>query len=228
MEKYFEIISEIKLFSGIKSESYSSLFKCLGTTIKEYDKGNIIINQGENIRYIGIILEGVVELSKENISGNKSLVAMLKPKDMFGEALVCAGIENSPVTIRSMDKSKVLYIDYRKMMTMCSNNCNFHSKLISNMLKIIAQKNIRLNEKIDYLLIKGMREKIAKYLLNNCGNNPNLTFQIHLNRNELAEFLNVSRSSMSRELARMRDEKIIEYYKNSFKILDVDRLNDFV
>ena len=83
-----------------------------------------------------------------------------------------------------------------------------------------------MNSKIELLMLKGMREKLATYLIHEFQKNHNRSFDIVLNRNELAEYLNVSRTAMSRELGRMKDEGLLDYYQNSFKILDLDGLKD--
>jgi DNA-binding transcriptional regulator LsrR (DeoR family) len=93
-------------------------------------------------------------------------------------------------------------------------------------MKHLGEKNIGLNQKIELLMLKGMREKLATYLLNEYSKNNSLTFQIVPNRNELAEYLNVSRTSMCRELARMKELNILDYYQNSFKILDIEALKE--
>ena len=94
------------------------------------------------------------------------------------------------------------------------------------MMILLGEKNYHLNTKMELLLLKGMREKLATYLLLEARKQKTTSFTISLNRNQLADYLNVSRSSMCRELGRMQEEGIIEYYQNSFKILDEKRLHE--
>ena len=91
---------------------------------------------------------------------------------------------------------------------------------------ILGEKNHILNQKIELLTLKGMREKLATYLLLESKKQHSLTFQIVPNRNELANFLNVARTSMCRELARMKEEGLIDYYQNSFQILAKESLSE--
>ena len=101
------------------------------------------------------------------------------------------------------------------------------------MITILGEKNKMLSRKIELLALKGMREKLATYLLyeqvrfqNNSSSKDTFSFSITPNRTELADYLNVSRSSMCRELSRMKDEGLIDYYQNTFKILEPDALKN--
>jgi CRP-like cAMP-binding protein len=92
------------------------------------------------------------------------------------------------------------------------------------MMSILAVKNVMFNKKVDYLLLKGMREKISSYLMDIAKNKKALSFEIPFNREELAEWLSVDRSALSRELSKMKAEGIIDYKKNNFIIKDKDKM----
>ena len=94
------------------------------------------------------------------------------------------------------------------------------------MLRILSQKALYLNRKVEYLTIKSMRSKIASYLLEQTHIYNSHNFIIPMNKNELADFLNVSRPSMSREFSRLKDEGIIDYYLSSIRILNADQLKE--
>ena len=154
-------------------------------------------------------------------------MAFLGEGHIFAEGIVCTRERISPVTVRVKEESKILFIPYERITRSCGNSCTFHIHLIQNMMMLLGEKNFNLNTKIELLSLKGMREKIATFLLNESKDqNNSLTFQIVPNRNELAEYLNVSRTSMCRDLARMKEEEILDYYQNSFKILSMEALKD--
>jgi CRP-like cAMP-binding protein len=114
------------------------------------------------------------------------------------------------------------------MVRCCSSACDFHFKLIENMLKIVAEKNIRLNEKIILLSRRTIREKVLYYLLAESGKSENRIITIPFNRNELADYICVDRSALSRELCKMRNEGIIDFHKNRFKLLDIDKIKNVI
>lgn len=224
INKILDTLKEVTLFNGIDENDIKSLIPCLNYRIKTFDKGSNIILPDEVVENIGIVIEGIAEITKEDIEGNKTIVSILTKGNMFAESIVCRKNKKSPVCVTSIEECKVLFISYDKVIRSCTNRCEFHVNLINNLLITIAEKNFILNNKIDILLLKGLRERIAKFLIRKYKESGQTSFNINLNRNRLAEYLNVSRSALSRELSRMKDENIIDYYQNSFKILNIKSL----
>lgn len=224
MEKYYPIIKKCALFRNIEEKDFGHLLQCLNSKVKSLKSDEYIFFAGDEIHYVGIVLEGIVEIMKENLAGNKHIVAFLEASDMFGEGIVCTVRKISPVTVRVKEDAKVLLIPYERITRSCGHGCTFHISLIQNMMAVLGEKNYNLNRKLELLTLKGMREKIASFLLNEFYERGSDIFQIVLNRTELAEYLNVSRTSMCRELARMKEEGLIDYYGHSFKILDQQKL----
>lgn len=209
----------IELFSGISESDMLSLLKCLGINTKSYKKNSMIIPFETKITSIGIVLDGNIEVMREDINGNKIIISKLSVNDIFAETIVCAGIDKSPVAVMATSNCEVLFIPFEKVLSTCANTCHFHKQLIQNMLKVIAKKNILLNMQIDLLGKKTTREKLLTYLRTQMEIVKNSKFLIPYNRNELADFLCVDRSAMSRELCKMRDDGIIKFNKNYFEFL---------
>lgn len=226
MKEYIAVLTKCPLFRNIDPEDMGSLLSCLNYSSKSYKSDEYVFLAGNEVNYIGIVVAGSIEVIKENLAGSRHIMAFLGPSGIFAEGIVCTAKRVSPVTIRVKEDSKIFFIPYERVTQSCGNSCGFHIKLIQNMMMILGEKNYNLNTKIELLTLKGMREKIAAYLLNEAKMKGSLNFQIVPNRNELAEFLNVSRTSMSRELARMKEEGILDYYQNSFKILDEEGLKE--
>ena len=224
MEQYFPILKSCALFRGIGEIEFGHLMTCLGAQVKSFRSDEYVFFSGDEINSVGIVLSGVVEVMKENLAGNKHIVAFLGPSDMFAEGIVCTVTRISPVTVRIKEEAKILFIPYERVIKSCGNSCVFHLSLIQNMMVVLGEKNVNLNRKLELLTLKGMREKIASFLMNESNERASSMFQIMLNRTELSDYLNVSRTSMCRELARMKEEGLIDYYGNSFKVVNKDRL----
>lgn len=220
MEQYYEILKKCPLFRRIDENDMGALMGCLNVKVKSFEADEYIFFAGDEINAIGIVLQGMIEIMKENLSGNKHIVAFLGASDMFAEGIVCTERRISPVTVRMKEAGKILFIPYERIIKSCGTGCNFHITLIQSMMVVLGERNVRLNRKLELLTFKGMREKIASYLLGESNERGSNMFQIMLNRTELSDYLNVSRTSMCRELARMKDEGLIDFYGNSFKLIN--------
>ena len=228
LDKTISVLQQSSLFEKIEKESIGHLLNCLGIQIKRYEEQHIIIELESCVNEIGVVIEGEVEIVKENRLGDRMIVGILGEGQIFGEGIVCTKKRLSPVTVRTKTKATIALVPYEKIIMTCGERCSFHKQIIQNMLYVLGEKNYHLNQKIDYLILKGMREKLALYLLEQSYREGKASFYIGLNRNDLAEYLNVSRSAMSRELSRMKEDGLIDYYKNSFKIIDESRLKEYL
>ncbi|NLK99294.1 MAG: Crp/Fnr family transcriptional regulator [Clostridiales bacterium] len=224
MEQYYPILNRCALFRGIEECNYNHLINCLGAKIKNYDEEEYLFFAGDKISQVGVVLSGRVEILKENLAGNKHIIAILDPSNLFAEGIVCTVSRMSPVTVQAMEATRIMMIPYERIIKSCGMSCSYHIGLIQNMMMVLGEKNVNLNWKLELLTLKGMREKLASYLLKTSLEKGSNTFQIPLNRTELADFLNVSRTSMCRELTRMKNEGLIDLYGRSFKILNKERL----
>jgi CRP/FNR family transcriptional regulator, dissimilatory nitrate respiration regulator len=224
MKKYLEILRKVELFENIAQNELEAILKCLNSSVKRYNKDEFILLHENIITSIGIILNGEVLITKEDFNGNRSITAILKPGEVFGEVLACAEFNKIPVTVIAATECEVMFVEFNRIITTCSSACSFHTRLIKNMLKLIANKNILLNNKIEILSKRSIREKLSAFLMFQINKIENKNFQIDFNRNELADFLSIDRSAMSRELCKMRDGGIIEFDKNKFKIIDYNAL----
>lgn len=222
----YSVLKDCPLFANIKESDFSSLLSCINSFTKTYPTGEYVFLSGNQVNYIGIVLSGTLELIKENPAGLKHILDFIGPSDLFGEGIVCTQSRISSVTVITKENSQILFIPYETIMKTCGSSCSFHHQIIKNMMILLGEKNSILNRKIELLALKGMREKLATYLLYESRMQNSQTFQIIPNRNELAEYLNVSRSSMSRELSRMKDLGLIDYHRNSFEILSEKALSD--
>jgi len=224
LHEYDKLLENVELFKGIKSRELHAMLTCVGASMKKFPHDAVVLNAGDEASHIGIVLSGEIHILKDDAFGHRNIIGGLMPGDIFGEAFVCAGIKESPVSITAVTEAEVLFLDYERAFTTCSNTCSFHVMLIQNMMKLLAQKNLFLNQKIDYLSIKNLRARIAAYLLSESERQKSDMVSIPFNRNDMADFLGANRSALSRELSRMRDDGLIEYWKNSFKIIDKERL----
>ncbi|MCL1810199.1 MAG: Crp/Fnr family transcriptional regulator [Clostridiales bacterium] len=217
MKKVFEAATNNPLFQGIAFGDFENMMTCLSATRVCYKKCDVILLSGDSVNFVGLVLSGSVQVIREDIDGRVMLLNELGVSEIFGEVFACAGIDHSPVTVQAKEDAEILLVNYKKIITSCTAACPFHSRLIENMLKLIAVKSLVLNQRIEILSKRTTREKLLAFFDMQRG--AAKKFTIPFNREELAQYLCVDRSAMSSELSKMRNEGLMLFSKNAFEIL---------
>lgn len=208
-----------RLFEGIRDEDKKPMLGCIGYHVGSFLKDQIVAFEGENLKHIGIILSGCVDMVKEDLWGNKTMLLRLRKNELFGETFACGDDSMAVVTFVVSENAKILFLPFDRVMHSCTQACGFHYRLIENMVGIIANKNRELMRKIEVLSKRTIREKLLAYLSIQAQAQESRYFEIPLGRVEMAEYLCVDRSALSRELAKMKEEGLLDFDKNCFRLL---------
>ena len=220
MTEYINAIIKTNLFDNIDKKEIPNILENFKSQKKSYDKGNIIIDSGDKVESIYIILNGKIEISKEYDDTRKNIVNILESGEIFAEAIALSTNKISPITAISLNKSELIKIDIKNIF---DNNLENSDKniFIENLLKIISDKNKFLSIKNDILSQKSLRSKIILYLkyMSNMQKSKKIT--VPYSRDKLAEFISSDRSALSRELNRLAREKMIELNGNKINILNI-------
>ena len=216
MEKYFGILSQCPLFAGIEQSELNAVTGCLNGKAVKVLKGNPVFLEGDPARYLGVVLLGTIQVIREDYYGNRSVMAVLQPGELFAEVFSCAGLATMPVSVIAVTDSEVLLLDCRRVFTSCSNACHFHGLLMKNLLQEMAQKNLILTRKIRYMSQKTTKEKLMAYLLDQAKQQGRKEFVIPHNRQSLADYLGVERSAMSAEISKLKKSGQIDTHGSWF------------
>jgi len=214
----------IALFSGISAENLKDLFGCLDARTASYARGDTVWLEGDPLRRFGVVLEGNVNVYRDDILGNRTLMTVVTPPELFGETIVCAGLPESPVTVESGADTRVLFLSFERAIRPCTASCTFHNALIRNMLGILARKNLTLSDKIGCISKKTTRQKLAAYLIGEATRQRSRAFSVPLDRQALADYLGVNRSALSRELSAICAQGALSCSRNRFEIRDPEML----
>jgi len=207
------------LFEGISPEDRKAMLGCIGYHVGTFRKGDIIAFEEENIKHIGILLSGAVDMIKEDFWGNKTMLVRMRKDELFGETFACGEDNLSVVTFMVSEDARILFIPFDRVMRSCTMACVFHHQLIENMVHIIANKNRDLMRKVEVVSKRTIREKLLSYLSIQAQLQESRYLEIPLGRVELAEYLCVDRSALTRELVKMKEDGLIDYDRNCFRIL---------
>lgn len=219
MREYLEVLKKTQLFKGIEGQDILATLNCLNAKIKTYKKNEYIWLGQTKVDHVGVVLDGEVLIVQEDIYGNRSILSNVRVGDSFAEALACSDKANVPISIVAMSACKVMLLEYRRIVTVCSSACLFHNKMIENMLMILANKNILLNSKVNYISKRTTREKLLAYFSDLATSNGSKNFRVPFDRQALADYLCVERSAMSKELGKMKAEGLLAFEKNEFELL---------
>ena len=219
MKKYIETLKHTGLFSGVKENEISAMLNCLQAKLRIFKKGEYVFREGEHIDNITVLVEGKLLIQRDDYWGNRSIVNVIRIGEMFGEAYVAPESGSLLNDVVAEEDSAVIFFDVRRILTVCSTACRFHSMVIQNLFFAISEKNRKLVQKIGHMSKRSTRAKLLSYLSEEAKRHNNSHFTIPFTRQQLADFLCVDRSAMSNELCKMRDEGLLQFDKNIFTLL---------
>ena len=218
MKEYIPVLKRTRLFSGIGDDDIISMLSCLNAKLRIYRKGEYVLRQGEHLSDILVLVKGSLYIQKDDYWGNRSILGHIGVGEIFGEA--CIAPESSVFLDDAVagEDCAVFFFDTRKVMSTCSSACRFHTTVIQNLLFTISGRNRNYIQKLDYLSRRTTREKLTAYLSEEAKKQNSASFTIPFNRQQLADYLSVDRSAMSNELCKMRDEGLLKFEKNHFRL----------
>jgi CRP-like cAMP-binding protein len=215
----YDNFGRFDLFKGMDIEEIRHTCECFGAVVRDYAKGQTVVREGEKVEQFGVVVGGEARTYKTNASGKVFTVSVVRGGGYIGVML--AGLSDtdkcSPVTVEASDRLTVLWFPFGKLTRPCSNGCKHHSKVLNNFIGGVSAKAMLLYERIDCLIKANVREKVLTFLYARA--KAGVTFEIEFDRERLAEYLNVERSALSRELSKMKKDGIIDFHKNCFKII---------
>lgn len=198
-----------RLFQNMAEEEIIKALSNLNARIKTFQKGQNILQAGSTAD-LGFVLKGSATVENLDIWGNCTILSFVKAGQYFAETYALLQ-ESLPVQVRANEEADILFLSL--------NNHPLPAKMTRNLLYICAQKNKALAARSFHTAPKSVRERILSYLNGLALEKRSLEFDIPFDRQQLADYLNVERTSLSKELGRMRKEGILVCRKNHFKLL---------
>lgn len=213
------VLQKSPLFAGLKPDEINAVLACLTAAEQAYQKGDYIFENGQSLTSMGLVLSGSVHIFKDDFWGVRTIIGEASAGDLFGEAYACTFHERLEADVAAAENCRVLFLNVGRVLTTCGSACIFHERLIRNLLSVLAQKNLMLTGKIDHISKRSTREKLLSYLSAVSKKAGSPVFDIPYNRQQLADYLCVDRSAMSNELSKLRREGVLDFSRNSFRLL---------
>lgn len=210
------------LFKGIDKEDLDNMFSKITIIDKTFDKGEVIAHEEDKCLTLGLILEGSIEIERIYSSGKSLTVQRLNAGDVFGEALIFSSYGNYPATIEAVTKTNIIFIRKDDILKLCLNE----SRILENFMTLLSDKVFMLNSKIKSISFKNLNHRVVNYILENSRKQNSNKIELKLTKESIAAYLGMPRPSFSRELIKLRDEKLILFNRNEIEILDYEGLEE--
>lgn len=209
-------MNEISIFYGIEDSDVKKMLNCFQSKKISYKKDTTIISNLSNTNTIGIIIEGTANLIRNDYNGNRTIIEKLEKGGIYGEVFSSYSDELSVIATTDCE---IIEFDYDHIIKRCKKSCPYHTTLIDNMLQLLAEKIVIMNNRIDILTKKTIREKLLEYFSILKKEKISNSFELDLNYTELADYFGVDRSALMREIKNLKNEGFIDSKGKKIKLL---------
>ena len=216
MKDFLPVIRSSTLFSGISEEEVTAMLSCLNAEERSFPKEAFVLRAGDTAGSIGLVLSGSVLVIQEDIWGNRNILSKAGPGQTFAAAFACAPGSVLNVSVVAETPVTALFLDVKRILTVCPSACAHHSRIIRNLLGELAEKNLRFGEKLTHIAQRTTRAKLMSYLSAEAQRRGAVEFDIPFSRQQLADFLAVERSGLSLELGKMKQDGLLDFHKSHF------------
>lgn len=212
----FMFISNTALFRGCTEADIRGLAEHLKFRTAKYKKGTVIFGEGAVVTDLGLVLSGSVQIEHNDFWGNKSILGIVEAGGVFAEAYACIPDEAMLTGVVANEDCEILFISISRLFG-SGEEFTGRNHLIRNLVMISARKNLQLSRRSLHTSPKTVRGRLLSYFSQQISAQGSRTIQIPFDRQQLADYLNLDRSALSKELGRMKKDGILEYHKNSFE-----------
>ena len=210
------------LFRQITREEAERMLECSKSQVREYTAGSVIFGEEDRSRYLYLLLDGKVQIAKHLPSGKRNLLFQIHELEVFGECFSVAGDEYCWYEAVAVKTSKVLVLPSQFVYGFCENACEHHRMLVRNLLDIEARNNLQMTKKLHIITNTTLRQKIALWLMDNSLDQKQVIMD--MNREELADYLGVTRPALSRTMMELQKMGLIKVDGRKVWIMDMEEL----
>ncbi len=214
-------LANTQLFRGISEGEIAELLLCLGAYERKFQKGDVIFRAGTPVTDMGLVVHGSVNIVVNLYWGNSIIFGHVAKGEVFAENYAAIPGKELLCDVIACEDTDIIFLNVKHVLTTCRKGCAYHNRIIQNMLRISAQKNLNMSSRMIHTASKSLRERLLSYFSEQALEQGSAHFTIPFNRQQLADYLAVNRSAMSNELSKMQAEGLIAYRKNEFTLKEI-------
>lgn len=205
------------LFKVFSKKEWETIIREGGASRRTFSKDELVFASGTVTHWMGVVEKGSVQIEFNDPWGNKNILSSVAVGEVFAETYAYSG-EPLRVDVVSTEDSSLLLINLKRLLDEDNSQYSWYFPFLHQVLRQAMNKNKVLSNRIFCTQPKSIRGRVQTYLGAVAAQQGTTTFQIPFDRQQLADYLNVERSALSKELGKMRTEGLIDFYKNSFKL----------
>lgn len=221
---HLERVCQSKLFKMMDQGEIKEILDSFHILKKDFEKDQVIVLEGDECSFIGLILSGMIEVKNSSVSGKEYTITTLSQGDTFGEAVIFSSANTFPATIVSKTKTEVIFIPKHAIIEMCKKN----EKFLYNFLNLLSDRILLLNTKLKENTLSTLRQKICNFLIEEYKKQKTTKLKLNFTKQELAKIFNVQRPSLSRELIKMKEEGLIDFWGKEIWIKDLEKIEEYL
>lgn len=215
----FDAVHATALFKGMSETEIKHGLYCLNTTVRNFRKGEIIYLAGDKTDKIGLVLSGSIIVEMTDAAGSRALLSRFGKGSFFGEAFAFSEDAVIPVDILANENTQVVFFAVGRLMNHSCEAPSILMHLNRNLLQIAIKKNRELTSRSFHTAPHTIRGKVLAYLQTRAYETKTRDFDIPYSRQQLADYLGIDRSALSKELSHMKEDGLLDYWRNHFRLL---------
>ena len=218
MEQYLFILRNSPFFQGMTEEEILSVLHCVSATVQRKKKDEYILRVGDSTEAMGLVLSGSVLVLQEDLWGHRNIIHRIGPGEYFAEPFAATPGSVLNVSVVADADAEIMLLNMERFLRSCPNACAHHSRMVRNLVSVMARRVLDLNEKLTHMAKRSTREKLLSYLSAESMRQGKLSFDIPYDRQQLADYLSVERAAMSVELSKLQKEGLLKTTRNHFEL----------
>ena len=218
MKQYLFILRNSPFFQGMSEEELLSVLQCVNAVVQHKKKEEYIFRVGDSTESMGLVLRGSVLVLQEDLWGHRNIIHRIGPGEYFAEPFAATAGSVLNVSVVADEDSEIMLLNMERFLKTCPHACAHHSRMVRNLVSVMARRVLDLNEKLTHMAKRSTREKLLSYLSAESMRQGKLSFTIPYDRQQLADYLSVERAAMSVELSKLQKEGLLKTNRNHFEL----------
>ena len=203
-----DLIRRVPLFATLSDSEFTGLQSVF--LVRTFRRNQVIFLEEDTGKYMYIVLAGKLKVTKTTQSGKETVLAIHQPGDFFGEMALLDG-KTAPATVSAMEDCRIATVsgsDFRKYLMR-------NEKVVEQIIQVLCSRLRQVWAQVQSLSYSTADARIRGTLLqlsrkHGVSDSRGIIIDLKITHQELAGMVGTSRETVTRTLARLQQNGIIE------------------